>query len=265
MIAIKKTTLYSWLWPKLSYGKQKLKMLKSKNSTHLREIMAQIQAQEFSTERAKINYIRNWVKSNSIHLIDDEHDQYAFNLPLVLSRLNDYSKGLGELPHLSCGPRAYAMKEILDGLNIENRIIDLFGFSGETVYRVSPHTLIEVFEADQQSWVLQDPDFNVAYTDKNTGEYLCVKALLQSETKNLTFDAAGFAIENPINLRNTVRGLFEYCALYRMSYVGKKSMLLVNAKKNMLNVSVVGAESEELLFSEYIYSRDYKYSLEYIA
>ena len=146
---MKNNRFYCWLWPKLSFIKLKLSMLKTDNYTNLKEILANIREQEFPSDRAKINYVRNWVKSNSTHLIDDEHNQYAFNVPIVLSKLYAHSKGQGALPHLSCGPRAYAMKEILDGLKIKSRIIDLFGLSGDEPYKVSPHTLIEVYEADR--------------------------------------------------------------------------------------------------------------------
>ena len=187
------------------------------------------------------------------------------NLPIVLSKLNQYSKGLGSKPHLSCGPRAYAMKEVLDSLNIKSRIVDLFGLSSSEVSKVSPHTLIEVFEEDKQSWVLQDPDFNVAYTDKTSNNYLSVREILKLPEGRLTYDSHGFEIENIINLQNTIDRLFEFCVLYRFSYVGKKSVLLVNVARNKLNNNVVDDSGTVLLFSEYICSRDYKYHVEWLS
>ena len=186
---MKNNSLYYWLWPKLSFIKLKLSMLKPDNYTNLKEIIANVRAPVFQSDRAKINYVRNWVKSNSTHLIDDEHNQYAFDVPIVLSKLLAHSKGQGAQPHLSCGPRSYAMKEILDGLNIKSRIIDLFGLSGDEPYKVSPHTLIEVYEDDRKVWVLQDPDFNVAYSDKQTGHYLSVREILKLRIGQLVFDS----------------------------------------------------------------------------
>jgi len=213
-----------------------MRLLKPANRACLKSIEQQIIANAFGSELHKINFIRNWVNTNSVHLIDDEHDSYAFDVAQVLNRLNAHATGKGPKPHLSCGPRAYVMKAILDSIKIQSRIIDLFGLTelSNDQLKVSPHTLIEVFDSDSQKWTLQDPDFNVAYANAKTGEYLSAKEMLLAEKAEKYFDSAGYVIESPINLENTVNGLFEWGVLYRYSYVGKRSKLQVSGEKSLL-------------------------------
>lgn len=228
---------YNFVWPKLSYWRLKLSLRKPAVRQSIIAICKQIESTEFNSDREKINFIRNWINCHSVHLIDKEHDTYAFNVAEVLVRLNQYALNKAEKPHLSCGPRAYVMKAILDALGIESRIIDLFGLTelDEGRLKVSPHTLIEVYENDTRKWVLQDPDFNVAYSNAISGEYLSAKEMLLAEQTEKHFDNAGYVIENPINLENTVNGLFEWGVLYRYSYVGKSSNLLVSGDKQLLS------------------------------
>lgn len=228
--------VYNIVWPKLSYLKLTLRLSKPATRACLNEIKQQLQTQEFKTEQSKINYIRNWVNTNSIHLIDAEHDSYAFNVPQVLAKLNAHAQNRGKKPHLSCGPRAYVMKAILDAMNIQNRIIDLFGLTetGENSLKVSPHTLIEVYEADTKKWALQDPDFNIAYANTVTHEYQSAEQMLTLKAHEKGYETAGYEIENLLNLQNTVKGLFEWGVLYRYSYEGKYSeLILVKDKKRL--------------------------------
>lgn len=235
--------IYNFVWPKLSYLKLKLALLKPANRRCLKSIKQQLNTRTFETEQSRINFIRNWVNTNSVHLIDEEHDSYAFNVPEVLNRLNSHALDSGTKPHLSCGPRAYAMKAILDFLGIQSRIIDLFGLTelGEDRLKVSPHTLIEVFEEDTQKWVLHDPDFNVAYANKNTQEYQSAEAMLRLKKAEKGYDAAGYEIEKLLNLQNTVAGLFEWAVLYRYSYEGVRS-LLVYSNDAFFNMKVNHAQ-----------------------
>lgn len=232
--------LYNFVWPKLSYIKLKLKLLKPVNRACLKSIKQQINSNAFDTELSKINFIRNWVNTNSVHLIDQEHDSYAFNVPEVLNRLNTYSLGgpakKCSKPHLSCGPRAYAMKAILDFMSIRSRIIDLFGLSelGDGCLKVSPHTLIEVLEADTKKWVLHDPDFNIAYANINTKKYQSAEEMLGLKKEDKGYQAAGYKIENLLNLQNTVAGLFEWAVLYRYSYEGARSELAIVKGQELL-------------------------------
>jgi hypothetical protein len=108
--------------------------------------------------------VRNWINKKSIHLIDNEHDNYAFKIEKVLEKLWLSHLNGSQQSHLSCGSRSYAMKEILRLLGIKSRIVDVFQI---TEHKINPHTLIEVYDSDNGAWILQDPDFNAEYIIKS--------------------------------------------------------------------------------------------------
>lgn len=171
----------------------------------------------------QIVHIRQWINGNSIHLVDAEHDSYAFHVPTVMDKLRQFNQEGGSPPHLSCGPRAYAMKAILDRLDVESRIIDLFVVrQGD----VASHTLIEVYDKDGGQWVLQDPDFNVSYVHADTRLPLSVEDALRLGRRYIAYDSGGGSVENPANLDGAIENYFELGALYRHSYAGGRSLFL---------------------------------------
>lgn len=120
-----------------------------------------------------------YVHENSIHSIDDEYEKYAFNLPVVLDKLILSSKGnASETPHLSCGPRSYAMRAILGHFNIYSRLIQIYSDSFDTV---QAHRMLEVFNPDSQNWELWDPDYGVTYVDRETKEPTDIMSLVFSD------------------------------------------------------------------------------------
>ncbi len=86
-----------------------------------------ISAESTLPDLEKVRFIRNWINTNSIHLIDAEHDLYAFKNGRVIKLLwEQHLHNHIKKPHLSCGPRSYAMHELLKAVNIKSRIIDIF-------------------------------------------------------------------------------------------------------------------------------------------
>ena len=121
-----------------------------------------IESQCFHSETETIDFIRDWVYRNSIHKMDAEHYEYAYDTPRVLFMLWHTYQTSKDYPHLSCGPRAYVMKAILDDLQIPNRIIMIFA---NNYFAINGHIFLEVFDRDTQNWEVQDPDFNISYID----------------------------------------------------------------------------------------------------
>lgn len=210
-------------WPLLSHWKQEATLLLPQYQKPLRAIVDKLNAGHYPTMHDRISAIRNWVNTNSVHLIDDEHDSYAFHVPTAIKKLNEFNDGAGSRPHLSCGPRAYAMKEILDAMGIESRIIDLFVIRENG----SPdsHTLIEVFNNETDRWELQDPDFNVVYVSSISRAILSSQCAI-SAPSYIHYKSNGFDIENLENLVNTVEQFFQLGVLYRNSYDGCRSWFL---------------------------------------
>jgi len=140
----------------------------------LQAIKSYIEAQSFSGETERIDFIRDWVNQNSIHLIDKAHDQYAFNTPKVLTMLWQTYLTDQSPAHLSCGPRALAMQAILNELGIQNRLVYIFT---DNYDQVRSHTFLEVFNREVNKWEIQDPDFNLYYVDLRTQKRLATADL----------------------------------------------------------------------------------------
>jgi hypothetical protein len=105
-----------------------------------------------------------FVHDNSSHLIDDEHRRYAFNIPIVVKKLlMTYHGKKNEKPHLSCGPRSFVMREVLDRFGITSRLVQVFS---DEYYHVKGHRLLEVFNRDRKEWEVWDPDYRVTYFDR---------------------------------------------------------------------------------------------------
>jgi len=167
--------------------------------------------------------VRNWVNENSVHLIDDEHDSYAFDLAKVVVKVWQYFLTKDSKPHLSCGPRAYLLKQLLDHLGFATRIIDILEIvKGEP----RSHTLLEYYDTSCNKWVMQDPDFNVSYVNTATGAPLGAAEALVCEKSLITGDASGYTVENRVNLDGTIEDYFWVVVVYRYCYEGGKADIL---------------------------------------
>lgn len=219
----------------------------------LRTIVEKLNAGYYPNMHYRISSIRNWVNANSVHLIDDEHDSYAFHVPTVIKKLHDFNVGVCSRPHLSCGPRAYAMKEILDAMLIESRIVDLFVIRDDG--SPNSHTLIEVFNGESQHWELHDPDFNVCYSALNQLKVVAVDEALNL-WPSIGYCTNGFLVENPINLAGTLRLFFSLGVLYRYSYQGEKSCFLTMRKLDELKRLKITHDKADSFF-EYVCQKDF--------
>jgi hypothetical protein len=134
--------------------------------------MRDIILKNMPTETASdiIRAVMEFVHDNSLHLVDDEHKDYAFN-DLVVSKklLLAYQGHKSEKPHLSCGPRSCLMRDILRRFGIDARTIQLFSDAHKDV---QGHRLLEVFNPETQSWEVWDPDHSVTYVDALTKKSL---------------------------------------------------------------------------------------------
>jgi len=124
-----------------------------------------------------------FVHNNSLHLIDEEHHKYAFYTPLVINKLLlAYQGHDSEKPHLSCGPRSYAMQAILNELGIFSRLVQIYSDEYENV---RGHRLLEVFNPETQAWEAWDPDFRVTYVDRFTGRSVDIMTPIFGDKDNI--------------------------------------------------------------------------------
>lgn len=190
----------------------------------LTAIAAYIQRHRFSNDTQRIDFIRDWVNQNSIHLIDKAHAQYAFNVPKVISMLWQTYLTDQAPPHLSCGPRAAAMQAILNKLGMQNRTVFIFT---DNYAQVQSHTFLEVFNRDTQKWEIQDPDFNIYYIDVRTQKRLATADLIWGDLDMLvpkSMTAQGWEENNVVILK---QDYFE-AMMYPAKNKDQQSIILIN-------------------------------------
>ncbi len=129
----------------------------------IRNIIKSFESEDFSTTSHLIDYVRVFVFSNSNH----GYDGRGSDDPIVA--IWNYCDNRDVKPALTCGPRAYAMKNILDELGIANRIVHIFNDDGPYV---RSHTFLEVFNDDFNGWEIHDPDLNLYYVHNETDKRL---------------------------------------------------------------------------------------------
>jgi hypothetical protein len=135
------------------------------------------------TATDKIRSAMEFVHDNSLHLIDDEHEAYAYNAPLVTGKLLlAYQGHENEKPHLSCGPRACVMRDLLKRFGIGARTIQLFSDAHKDV---RGHRLLEVLNPETQTWEVWDPDHRVTYVDALTKKSLDIIDFLLGDPENI--------------------------------------------------------------------------------
>jgi hypothetical protein len=126
---------------------------------------------DIEDEGIRIDSVRNFVNKHSIHNESTErHKAYAFNPSTVIEGLLKTSKQgdtIG-IMHLSCTPRAFAMRNILNAIEQKNRIVMLYFHSDQNLLS---HTFLEVYNSITAKWEVQDPDMNVSYIRKGDSTY----------------------------------------------------------------------------------------------
>jgi len=175
--------------PPSSVEPDKIEMLlqKAEFKVHLRQdmlakIRQYIESQHFHSETERIDFIRDWVYRNSIHKIDAEHDEYAFDTPRVLFMLWRSHQTSKDYPHLSCGPRMNVMKAILENLRIPNREIMIFDNDYLEIYG---HIFLDVFDRQTRNWEVEDPDFDISYIDIRNRKRLSAAGLIWDDLNSV--------------------------------------------------------------------------------
>jgi hypothetical protein len=135
------------------------------DSLDMIKTMIQNQTPDTSTTD-RIRSVMEFVHDNSLHLTDDEYKAYAFKREIVVKRLILTSQGHEEVkPHLSCGSRAFAMRDILATFGVTSRLIQIYS---DAYTIVKGHRMLEVFNPESQTWELWDPDYRVTYVNSVT-------------------------------------------------------------------------------------------------
>lgn len=216
----------------------------------LMDIVGLVRDQSLSPT-GELDYVRQFIHANSIHQIDLEHDEYAYNTPRVLSMMFAYYVSQGSPPHLACDTRAYAMEAIIDALGYDQRVIMFF--SDEVENFTAGHAVLEVLNPDSGRWEVQDPDYNVYYVDQGIPTY----RLSAAELLTIPLDKieAQSPDQNQAVAAQSVLVPTYFEALVCL-YRGSESYALVNAKRfesAKLQAQFPGETDSYLLFRDYIW------------
>lgn len=175
----------------------------------------------------KVDFVRQFVNTNSLHAIDDAWGDHAIFINQTLSMIYDHHAGLGEPPHLSCGPRARAMQWILVQLGITSREVQVYSDASDSI---QSHTFLDVLNPESGHWEAQDPDYDVYYKDKRTNQRVSAYELVFGDLKNYipctTATICGWQQAGVGRLRD-----MNYFMAARFPGVGNASAFLVNISR----------------------------------
>lgn len=122
------------------------------------------------------DYIRNFVHKHSVHKIDGEFFSYWRNQNLILDKFYDHAAGKkkGKL-HLECSTRTFIQEGLLRHLGYRTRSVDVYQFKEN----FPSHSFLEVFNPDSSQWEVHDPDYNVFWKNKETGNVASIEDLIR--------------------------------------------------------------------------------------
>ena len=138
---------------------------------------------QLAPEETPVDGVRRWVSSNSIHKIDEVYYSYGGDIALVLNKLLARATDKGEMPHLACNASANALMEILQAQGYETRRTFLF-YDGEP--SLKSHTFLEVRNPEKDRWEIQDPDYDIYYVERSSGDRVGTAQLLNEPLENFT-------------------------------------------------------------------------------
>jgi hypothetical protein len=169
---------------------------------------------------------REFVYDHSVHGIDDQHAQYAWDTPRVLRMLHQHYLTREKPPHLSCGPRALALQAILDALSIENRVVHTYSGDYE---EIRSHTFVEVFDEKAGRWVIHDPGYDVTYVDPRTDRQVSLLRLVVDDPRSalpVSRRGRGWEVNEIDHLRDHYFQVAKYDAR-----AGDSDILVVNGSR----------------------------------
>lgn len=161
-------------------ARQEAELIISNTIEQVNKSLPDTQVSSTDIIKASLAYVHN----NSLHLIDEEHAEYRDKQDVIMQKLYEASRGnIDEKPHLSCGPRAYAMRKILDQYGMYSRLVQVYS-DGFDIVR--GHRMLEVYNPDRQKWEVWDPDYGVTYVNRDSGESVDILEMVFGDKSAIT-------------------------------------------------------------------------------
>jgi hypothetical protein len=203
--------------------------------------IAEIIAPINSSRSQQIDSAREFVHRNSVHGIKQNKLSQSED---VIQSLWCHYENKGDPPPLTCGPRARAMKSILDQLHIKSRIVHIYS---DTSDQIRSHTFLEVYNKDSDNWEIQDPDLNIFYIDQNTSRKVSTADIIFGNSKTIIPCSATSRGWETIGV-SYVKDYFK-AVEYDSVLCGVTSIILVN--ENLLNTHKRYHKNNMITLNEY--------------
>lgn len=170
---------------------------KWQNQAAYNEILPYTKAPGLQHFDARMDALRGFINTHSIHKIDAEFKTYWKDSREIARRTLSYAKGeTDQKPHLECSTRAGMMGAFLKGMGYRTRPIVVFGMKDGSLLS---HTFLEAQNPDTKKWQVQDPDLDLYYMVG--GERASIEDLIKTDIEGITpcnsSGACGWEIVSP--------------------------------------------------------------------
>lgn len=156
---------------------------KYKNQQAYNEILPYTKAPELQHFDARMDALRTFVTTHSIHKIDELFKSYWKDSQEIARRTLLYAKGESdEKPHLECSTRSGMMGAFIKGLGYRTRPVVVFGMKDGSLLS---HTFLEAQNPDTGKWQVQDPDLDLFYIVKETNERASIEDLIRLDIDSI--------------------------------------------------------------------------------
>ena len=137
------------------------------------EVLLVIRQGKAPSPSALIVAARSFVYNNTVH--DGKRKPYAKAEPYAAWRMLQCARKNAPKLRMTCGPRAYALKWILECAGIRSRRVQVY--SG-TKDKIRGHRFLDVLNPDTGRWEIQDPSNDITYRRVDTGAPVTTEELV---------------------------------------------------------------------------------------
>jgi hypothetical protein len=133
----------------------------------VREIIAFLELDRVPDFHQRLDLARSFINDHSVNEMDELFFANRGNAAAYAAGVIGHAKGAaGEPAHMECSTRTNLMGSILQTLGYQTRVIAIF----DSDSNLKSHSFLEVMNPETGRWETQDPDYDVYWRDKATGE-----------------------------------------------------------------------------------------------
>jgi hypothetical protein len=134
--------------------------------SYVKEIVARLDLGSTPGFSERLDKVRIFINDHSRHKMDAAFWANHGNPAAFAAGVLAHAKGEAKPVHMECSTRSNLMGRILKELGYETRIIAIF----DSHTNLKSHSFIEVLNPDTKQWETQDPDYDIYWRSKISGE-----------------------------------------------------------------------------------------------